>query len=260
MFVFNYKPNIFMKILDRDIAERCHHEHYKKLDEIRSVGCGWPSQRVPDVWAERVGAIAPTGKKWPSVKHDRDTLKRFCESPDNSPETCFVSIMAWGGMKYPHGRKIWQHQDKWVDIIAQIRSGNLSRTEAYAAFATFRADNPGCGMGPAYFTKLIFFCHPDHDGYIMDQWTSLSVNLLYGNAGQPVIDLATSVFRGVRTDTVSDRNSPETYETFCLCVEDLARRLGDAPEIVEEWLFSKGGRFPSPWRKHVKENRLPICR
>lgn len=94
----------------------------------------------------------------------------------------------------------------------------------------------------------------------MDQWTSLSVNLLYGTAGQPVIDMATSVFRGVRTDTVSDRNSPEAYETFCLCIEDLARRLGDAPEIVEEWLFSKGGHHPSPWRKHVKENRLPICR
>lgn len=73
--------------------------------------------------------------------------------------------------------------------------------------------------------------------------------------------MVSTVFRGVRTDTVTDRNKPEDYEAFCRGVEFLADRLEvEKPETVEEWLFSKGGRNPGPWRKYVKDNRPPVGR
>lgn len=245
-----------MKIREADLSAHFHQDHFRKLDETRSTGCVWPASRIPRNWSERVGAEVSVRNALPIVQFDREKLKAFCANGDHSPELCFASVMAWGGMKYLHGRKIWQYRQTWVNLVAQLRTGKISRADAYAAFAQFRTDNPGCGMGPAYFTKLIFFCHPRHDGYIMDQWTSFGVNLLFSARGEPVVDMVTTEFRGVRTDTVSDRNTPETYETFCQCIEELAGRLGvEKAEVVEEWLFSKGGRNPGPWRKHVKEHR-----
>lgn len=95
-----------------------------------------------------------------------------------------------------------------------------------------------------------------HDGYIMDQWTSLSVNLLFSRSAHPIVDLTTAKFKGRRTDTVSDRNSADDYEAFCLCIDELAENLGiQGPAKAEEWIFSKGGRHPAPWRSHVLANR-----
>lgn len=250
-----------MKICAEDHYSRLHATHFQKLNEIRSEGCVWPVSRVPSDWAMKVGADGSIVEGLPTIQVGREALKEMCRDNSFTPEMCFASIMAWGGMKYGHGRKIWEHRRSWRDIIMRLRAGDLSRADAYRAFAQFRAENPGCGMGPAYYTKLIFFCGPDHDGYIMDQWTSLSVNLLFSSGEKPVVDMVSTVFRGVRTDTVTDRNKPEDYEAFCRGVEFLADRLEvEKPETVEEWLFSKGGRNPGPWRKYVKDNRPPVGR
>lgn len=234
--------------------------HFQKLDEIRSEGCAWLASRIPRDWAQRVDAAASVIiDALPQEKHDRDALKAFCADASNAPEVCFAAVMAWGGMKYVHGKRIWEHKNGWSAIVAQLREGMLTRAESYEAFRRFRAKNPGCGMGPAYFTKLIFFCRPNSDGYIMDQWTSLSVNLLFSARDEPVVDMTSTVFRGARSDRVSDRNTAEDYEIFCQCVEHLAERLGvERPEEVERWLFSQGGRRPAPWRRYVREHRPPF--
>ena len=116
--------------------------------------------------------------------------------------------MAWGGMKYDHGLAAWACRDRWLGIVKDLRAGTLSRQEAYARFRQFRAGNSGSGMGPAYYTKLIFFARPraDNDscgtvGYIMDQWTSLSINLLFDTGNGPLIDLSSTEYNcdGTRT-------------------------------------------------------------
>lgn len=245
-----------MKISKDELSTWLNERHFRMLDDIRSEGCGWPASRIPKNWAERVDAAASVRDMLPTATHDRETLKAFCAEPSNVPEACFAAVMAWGGMKYGHGRSIWEHRSAWRGIVARLRDNNLSRAESYDAFRRFRAENPRCGMGPAYYTKLIFFCRPGHDGYIMDQWTSLAVNLLFSARNTPVVDMTTTVFKRTRSDTVSDRNTAENYEIFCQCVEYLAERLGvEKPADVEEWLFSKGGRPPAPWRRYVKEHR-----
>jgi hypothetical protein len=96
-------------------------------------------------------------------------------------------------------------------------------------------------MGPAYFTKLIFFLRPDLNGYIMDQWLARSINLLFPQAGP--IRLSNTV--------VTDRNTADDYERFCSHVEHVARELGITPAEAEERMFSNGGRSKGRWRQYV---------
>ena len=80
----------------------------------------------------------------------------------------------------------------------------------------------------------------------MDQWTGRSINLL---TGKEVVDL----FRYRGQATVTDRNTAQVYEEFCLLVETLGR-TGQPElegEIVEELLFSQGGRKKGEWRAYV---------
>jgi hypothetical protein len=239
-----------------NLSKSLNASHYRKLDEVRSAGCGWPGAKSPQSWGQHVGVGNDVLNSLPSERLGRPALKAFCSDPKNAPEACFTAVMAWGGMKVNHGQRVWRHQQEWSSIVQDLRNGRRNRTEGYEAFRRFRAKNPGCGMGPAYFTKLIYFCHPTHDGYIMDQWTSLSVNLLFSVDRKPIINMISSFVSGRRSDTVSDNNSPETYETYCQCIELLARMLNvSEPDVVEEWVFSRGGRNPAPWRKYLKEHR-----
>ena len=103
------------------------------------------------------------------------------------------------------------------------------------------------GIGPAYYTKLIFFCHPKHDGYIMDQWTARSANLLIDQSDNRIRLNKSKYFQGV-----SDFNNQCVYEEFCCNVERLAKECGNPyPSEIEEALFSKGGRNKLDWRRYV---------
>ena len=55
---------------------------------------------------------------------------------------------------------------------------NLCRVGAYKQFHRLVNEKKLTHMGPAYFTKLIYFLGSKQNGYIMDQWTARSMNLL----------------------------------------------------------------------------------
>lgn len=132
-----------------------------------------------------------------------------------------------------------------------MRASNLSRRQAYVCFRRFRRANRRCGLGPAFFTKLIFFLNRRERGYFMDQWTGLGINLLFEPA---IVDL--NVVGGDRpAHVVSDGNCGGHYERFCQAIECLARRTGWPAELVEERLFCKGGQGPGPWRQYVIDHR-----
>jgi hypothetical protein len=126
-------------------------------------------------------------------------------------------------------------------------------------------------MGPAYYTKLIYFLMPRDSacpvGYIMDQWLGCSVNLL---CHQEVVRMDTMVIwtaqkRGTArssvrraTSRVSPLHTSEHYERFCQAVELLAERMGVGwtPDAAELALMSSGGHSPAPWRSYVVQRRL----
>lgn len=239
-------------------SERFHPAHlavFSVVDEHTS----WIASRRPRSWGRQVGASAQVCDQLPEERIDRAEVKRICADREASAEQCFVAIMAWGGMRVDHGRRAWAIRKSWLAIIDDLRAAQLTRREAYGRLTQLRRDHPGCGMGPAYYTKLIFFAAPAHDGYIMDQWTSLSVNLLVDSA-PTLVALTSGQVRGVRYDRVADSNSPETYERFCSAIDQLAQDLSLGAEQIETRMFSQGGKRPGVWRQYLKTHRPPLVR
>ena len=110
-----------------------------------------------------------------------------------------------------------------------MRKGNINHIEAYKQFYKIWIAEKPLGMGAAYFSKLIFFCEPSHKGYIMDQWTSKSINML---TNEPIVHLI--------SNHVSNKNTDITYSTFCNTVDNIAQTLGYKGEEIEIAMFSKG--------------------
>jgi hypothetical protein len=233
--------------------------HLERFREFFRDATSWNGNRSPQEWAIRVGANASLENSLSPAKPSREHIKELCADDTISSASCFVAIMAWGGMKYHHGRTIWSLRRQWIPIVDELRAGALSRADAFEKLWTFRRENPRCGMGPAYYTKLIFFAAPQHNGYIMDQWTSLSANLLFTTEQQPMVDLQVAGTGHTRNAYVTDKNNAETYERFCQSIEQLAALFGNATsEQTEQRMFSQGGRNPARWRRYVREHALQI--
>lgn len=154
-----------------------------------------------------------------------------------------IAILSWGGMRRMHGLALFNHKD-WPQLVARIRHGRVCRKDAYEAFKSLRSQRRLTGMGPAYYTKLICFLNRDLNGYIMDQWSAKSINLL----------LNRSLVALTPSGMVSDSNSADTYEEFCQCIESLSKNISKNPLETEEALFSFGGRRKGMWRKYVIDN------
>ncbi len=183
----------------------------------------------------------------PQTKFTRSALRQFCQNRQISAEVAAIACMAWGGMNRQHGKDWWADRERWLPIIREMREGIHSRKDAYTRFHTAKIE----GLGPAYYTKLIYFMRPNADGYIMDQWTGKSISLLF----------EASIIR-IRSDGwIMPANDALIYESYCSAVEELREKIfifsnittKDAGE-VEAMLFSKGGRHPWEWRRYVKEN------
>lgn len=177
----------------------------------------------------------------PEKKVTREELKQLCHKNSKASDIeCAISIMAWGGQNRKHGITLFKRFDEIQPIVQDMRGGRISPCEAYERFNTLWQKPEPLGMGAAYFTKLIFFCEPSHTGYIMDQWTSKSINLLMGKS---LVHLASG--------HVSNQNPVSNYEQFCELINSIARQLGCSGEEVEIAMFSKGGHKKWPWRQHV---------
>ena len=159
-----------------------------------------------------------------------------------------LDIFAWGGINRKHACLALQSFNRWEDIISKLRNMEYSSIKGYDKFYKLKNKKELSGIGPAYYTKLIFFCHPKHDGYIMDQWTARSVNLLLDQSHDRIRLNKSKYFQGV-----SDHNDQCVYKKFCFNIKRLAEECSyqDHPSKIEEALFSKGGRNKLDWRRYV---------
>ncbi|MCF4009595.1 8-oxoguanine DNA glycosylase OGG fold protein [Rheinheimera sp. UJ63] len=179
----------------------------------------------------------------------RKNLFEFVRKNANSTLDCCISILAWGGMNREHALQAFACWSEWEPIAIKIRSGELTRSEAYNAFSELRKSKKLKGLGAAYFTKIIYFLSKsEYRGYIMDQWTARSSNLLLNTK---LIELTKTTLKyGKLSYFVSDKNSAETYEKFCLFVEHLAQVYQTTPDLIEMSLFSQGYGM-GKWRNYV---------
>ena len=182
-------------------------------------------------------------------------------------ELC-IATLAWGGMRGGNRNTLFNKSPSaWLGVAERVREGQLTRGKAFDAFANVHRSGKSPGMGPAYYTKLIYFLMPrvpaNPAGYIMDQWLGCSINLLFGQ--EVVLMNHTTTWTRQRSgklkndvsSQVSPLNTSTNYERFCQALELLATRLGAGwtADQVELALLSKGGHRPAAWRKHVKGAR-----
>jgi len=180
-------------------------------------------------------------------KVSREFIFSLVQNKEVDIKICIISILAWGGMNRSHGLNLFSGKQDFISLCERIRNGELSRKEAYAEFSDLRQKNLLKGMGPAYYTKLIFFLMPNKPmGYIMDQWTSRSINLLF----EPKI-IKTSIDKKL-AHTVKDTNTADNYEMFCVCVEKIAEKMKLTPQTIEMMMFSTG-RGKGKWRNYLKK-------
>lgn len=180
----------------------------------------------------------------PALVLTRHQVRQECQDSSKPVLHGYICAMAWGlqgaSRTGANVTAAWAQRDRIERRLEQLRSGGLSRAEAYDLFA----EDPIPGLGPSYFTKLLYFFQPGEvDRFIMDQWTGKAINLLTG----------LQVVR-MYGDAPNDRNTGENYDWFCRVIEVIAKQLGNTPDEVEQRLFSSGGQHRKPrgpWRTHV---------
>lgn len=174
---------------------------------------------------------------------NRQDLFRLKDS-DFTSEEIVIAILAWGGMNRQHGESLFKFKDHWLPLIDKIRNEEItSRSDAYNSFFELKSNGFLPGMGPAYYTKLICFINPELNAYIMDQWTSKSINLLKNG------NLVSLTLKG--WGYVNVNNNSNVYESFCKEIEIIAVKINKSPIDTEELLFSYGGFKKGIWRQYV---------
>lgn len=172
-----------------------------------------------------------------------------------------VKIFAWGGMskQASRGKNALKYIDRYEGICKDLLNGKITNIEAYKNFFELHNhkndDLKMKGVGPAFYTKLIYFLG-DHEGLIMDQWTAKSVNML---CNDKIIKLDSGY--------VSKRNKETTYIKFIEIVKKLQIKLAmDSLSETEALIFStsrklnRTGLSPnqnlvaSQWRHFLIEN------
>lgn len=204
---------------------------------------------TPTEWASWVcgsdGSVFVS--RLPEGRINRKLLAAICNDMNTPTEVAFLAIMAWGGMNRRYGRTAWQNREQGLlEAMNDIRGKTSTAGALYSVFHSLSLNGRLPGIGPAYFTKLIFFLSPRSNAYIMDQWTAKSINLLFGSQ----IHLIVGPDRG--RDTVSKKNSSKTYEQFCANVDALALKMGCNGAEAERRIFSQARPSPDHWRHYVK--------
>lgn len=209
--------------------------------------------RAPTTWLGSHGLPGmPTGAiPLPAHRLTRGDVRHICLDPANPVLFGYVCAMAWGNQGAGpggagHVKDAWAARSAINKNLTALRGGGLTRCAAYNLFCGAGAIP---GLGPAYFTKLLYFFQPAPDCYIMDQHTGKSVNLLTGNW---VIRMAGNY--------VSPLNKCGNYQAYCEEVDQIAGLLSShsgtaiSGDQVEEMMMSQGGTRPWPWRAHMRAN------
>ena len=133
-------------------------------------------------------------------------------------------ILCWGDIRSNNLTKALISYSEWKRDFSEIKNGlrerSISPIDAYSAFNALHLDGPLENLGPAYYTKLIYFLSAPYfsvnqTGYIMDQFTSKSINYLYG---EKIIKLDG---QGIPKKT----NGVEVYKVFLNSISELSAKI-----------------------------------
>lgn len=217
---------------------------------------------VPMNWANKISPGLGETHGLPTKIINRSELMAIWQDTSCSTEKAFLSTMSWGKMKLDNGRRIWANRKLFMPKCEKIRAGSCTRSEAFDMFRCMRLNNELPGMGPAYYTKILFFANQSLRAYILDQWTARSIHMLTMQRYWPSMQIDYTTKKKAEENyrpqalraSVTDRVTKKDYEWYCQLVEDIAREINLTPQETEERMFGIGGKVPSLWRKYVMEN------
>ena len=219
-------------------------EHWNVLQGLPYVAAGAVGI-APSDWVEGLQLIGvPDADQLPQSALDRAAVRQICRDPNKPVLFGYACAMAWGGQGLgptrPHAQSAWAAHADLKPILELLRNHSLNRIQAYELFLN-GVRIPG--LGPSFWTKLLFFFAERADLYVMDQWVAKSVNLL---VGRPLVPLVGGC---------PPRETPSAvYNTYCEEIDRIAKHLGLSGSQAEEKMMSHGGHKPGAWRSHVLQN------
>lgn len=213
-----------------------HLTYFRSIPHSAQENIGFRARQ----WAKDIGVGSDLLTLLPTALLNRTEVARLCRDKERDVLVGYLAAMAWGSQRRSHARYAWAHRDSISGLLNGMRSGKLDAVGAYENFAKQQI----LGLGPAYFTKLIYFFLDKESWFIMDQWTAKSINLLFDR----------NIVLISRGGWVTRDNTASQYQAYCHAVLQLGSELGESGEVIEQRLFSKGGRSPAPWRAYVKRH------
>lgn len=233
-----------------DKLKACRDEIYKNFDDciLENLWTGrsavnWLSKLKPD-W--KLPGLTDTRINRNNLLKHIQSIKGRNSLTNKDIHSLIVNIFAWGGMRQTGkaGYAALQTIQSYDDICEDLIYG-LDAVTAYRKFFEAKEAKRMRGIGPAFYTKLIFFLG-DQTGLIMDQWTARSVNLL---STQEIIKLKSKT-------VVSDCNCDDVYKRYLEFVAELQRELGiKTLSKTEELLFSSSSKTNPPGKKITRDER-----
>ncbi len=191
---------------------------------------------------------------------NRTEVFEICNSNDFSFAYKVVCVFAWGAMRqspsgaYSFFRNWDNYEAELENIIQNFRLNSYSRSWTYERLK--RMNFRGCR--PAYYSKLIFF-FGNGNSYIMDQWTSKSIELLWTGVDKTK---RIGIIFDQKGNYVQANNHSGLYEEFCNRLEYLTLIINEKLNTtyttteIEEIIFSNGGNdnVVGQWRRYVRDN------
>lgn len=174
-------------------------------------------------------------------KVDKASCLRIVRNKKYTTVEAFVAIMAWGGWRFftqdAAQKRVWESMNSWLPILDNLRNKSISPSSGYSLLHKKIPQ-----VGPAYFTKILFFFDTSKSCYIMDQFTGKAMHILTRQTQIP------KMLKGKQASI--DQNAPASdYEAFCEFVNELVPVLGKrSPVEIEELIFSQKN---APWRVHT---------
>lgn len=225
------------------MPHRLQQKHWTAFSEVPFLEQG-AFGRKPAEWAAGFGIDSPAGCL-PAHVLTRQQVREECQDPGKPVLHSYICVMAWGlqgaAGRRSHVAAAWSNRVEIARRLTLLKAGGYNRQQAYELFAT----DPISGLGPSYFTKLIFFFRPEAEiGYIMDQWSGKSVNLI---TGRHVVRMY--------GDSPAASNTGENFDSYCRMIDFLANNVGNTGDELEQRLFSQNGLHRRPrgaWRDHVR--------
>lgn len=231
-------------------------ERFEQFAAIPFVDHPFADAKAPRAWAAYIGIkqaeLAEFGitlADLPEQVQSRAEVRAKCRDTECHVLIGYICAMAWGnqgpGKSLRYAQAAWKARTKVSSLLEKLRNDGLPRRDAFELFCN---EGEVKGLGVSYFTKLIFFFMSQTDCYIMDQWTSKSINYL----------TARRVVR-IYNDAPTRANDGSNYDEYCALVDRLGRMLVERQqegcgEKVEQRLFCKGGKEheSGEWRKIIR--------